>query len=373
MRELSVAVLGAAGTIGPAIVHDLALSEEVKRLVLLDLDPAAAQAVADAHGAEKASARAIDARDGDSFAAALGGVDVLVNSASYRINLQAMHACLAAGCHYLDLGGLYWMTLKQLELGPQFERAERLALLGIGSSPGKTNLMALQGVRQLGGDDVETIDVTAGGRDLGAPQDGRLRPPYALQTLIDELTLSPVVLRDHRPVEIAALTDGGSVDFGEPIGPGETIFTLHSELVTFGESFGCAQASFRLSLAPALLERLKALVGSAEEEIQNAAREAVPPSGETVSVHIVRLATATGRELSVRAITRPWSGIGGSIVSTATPASSAVRLLARGRVTAVGALPPERCIDPEEMFAELAERGCEVSVYGPEGRSTCPG
>ena len=28
-----------------------------------------------------------------------------------------------AGCHYLDLGGLYWMTGRQLELGRRFERA----------------------------------------------------------------------------------------------------------------------------------------------------------------------------------------------------------------------------------------------------------
>ena len=34
-----------------------------------------------------------------------------------------MRACLAAGCHYIDLGGLYWMTGKQLELHDDFEAA----------------------------------------------------------------------------------------------------------------------------------------------------------------------------------------------------------------------------------------------------------
>ena len=84
-----------------------------------------------------------------SLARALEGCDVLVNSASYRVNLDAMTACLKAGCHYLDLGGLYWMTGRQLELGPRFEGAGLLALLGIGSAPGKTNLMALRAVREL--------------------------------------------------------------------------------------------------------------------------------------------------------------------------------------------------------------------------------
>ena len=362
MEELSVAVLGAAGTIAPAIVHDLAASDEVERLLLLDLDRERAAAVADAYGGGKADARAVDAGEADALAGELEGVGVLVNSASYRINLDAMRACLRAGCHYLDLGGLYWMTHRQLELSPEFERAGLLALLGVGSSPGKTNLMALRGVRELAREDATKIEVIAGGRDLGAPDDGRFRPPYALQTLIDELTLSPVVLRDGRAEEIAPLTDGGTEDFGDPIGPGETIFTLHSELATFGESFGCREASFRLSLAPALLERLEQLAQASDEERAAAARDAARPSAETVSVHLVRLTGAGGSRVLVRSIARPWAGLGGSVVSTATPAAAAVRLLARGSVTATGALPPERCLEPEEMFAELEQRGCTFSV-----------
>jgi lysine 6-dehydrogenase len=362
MPELSVAVLGAGGTIAPAIVHDLAQSDEVGGLLLLDLDEQRAASVADAHGAGKASARAVDASDASALATALEGVSALINSASYRINLDAMRACLAAGCHYLDLGGLYWMAHKQLELDSEFERAGLLAVLGIGSSPGKTNLMALRGVRELGDEQVEKIEVIAAGRDLGAPEDGRLRPPYALQTLIDELTLSPVVLRDGRPVEIAPLTDGENEDFGDPIGPADTIYTLHSELATFGESFGCREASFRLSLSPPLLAGLKELAEASDEERDAAARDAARPSAETVSVHLVRLTGSAGRTVLVRALTEPWAGLGGGIVSTATPAAAAVRLLARGSVTAIGALPPERCLEPDEMFAELEQRGCVFSI-----------
>src|SRR5438270_294033 len=80
-----------------------------------------------AHGAGRAVGREIDARDSAQLAAALEGADVLVNSASYRLNLEAMRACLQASCHYLDLGGLYWMTHRQLELGPEFERAGLVA------------------------------------------------------------------------------------------------------------------------------------------------------------------------------------------------------------------------------------------------------
>jgi saccharopine dehydrogenase-like NADP-dependent oxidoreductase len=364
LTRLDVAVLGAGGTIAPAIVHDLSESDEVAAMTLLDLDAARATGVAEAHGAGKARAAAIDARDVDALAGALDGVSVLVNTASYRINLGAMRACLAAGCNYLDLGGLYWMTARQLELGPEFERARLLALLGIGSSPGKTNLMARRGVRELASaaDSVDSIEIVAGGRDPGAPADGRLRPPYAIQTLVDELTLNPVVLEDSALREIDPLMPGGTVDFGEPIGEGETIFTLHSELATFGESFGCRAASFRLSLTPSLLERLTELVGASAEAVAETARAAAPPSVETVSVHLAKVTGASGRSITVRALSRPHFGLGGSIVSTAAPAAASVRLLARGSLTATGALPPERCIEPDEMFAELEARGCEFSV-----------
>jgi saccharopine dehydrogenase (NAD+, L-lysine-forming) len=354
-------VLGAAGTIAPAIVRDLAESEEVARMTLLDLDSGRAAAVADAHGGGKASARAVDAADIDALTAALEDADVLVNSASYRVNLEAMRACLAAGCNYLDLGGLYWMTQRQLELAEQFERAGLLAILGIGSSPGKTNLMAARAVRDLDGHP-ETIEVAAAGRDFGADEDGRLRPPYAIQTLLDELTMEPVVLCGSEPARIAPLTPGGEVDFGRPIGSAETIFTLHSELATFAESFSCQNASFRLSLAGPLLERLEQLVGASAEEVAAASREAASPSEHTVSVHLVTVRAVGGQTVQARAVSEPHLGLGGSVVSTAAPAAAAVRLLARGSLSATGARPPELCIDPEEMFAELQLRGCAVAV-----------
>jgi saccharopine dehydrogenase-like NADP-dependent oxidoreductase len=362
--KLQVGVLGAGGTIAPPIVRDLAASEEVAGLTLMDLDERRAADVAEAHAPAKSRTLAVDARDSRALTRALDGLDVLVNSASYRINLDAMQACLSAGAHYLDLGGLYWMTREQLELSDAFERAGLVAVLGIGSSPGKTNLMARQAVTQLGGPGVgiDSIEVAAAGRDPRTSDDGRLHPPYAIQTLVDELTLEPVVIRDGRPSQIEPLSPGGALDYGEPIGVVETIFTLHSELATFAESFGCQNASFRLSLAAPLLERLTTLVGADADEVARASAEAAPQSNRTISVHVVRVRTTDGRSLTARAVTRPHFGLGGSVVSTAAPAAAAVRLLARGSITARGAHPPERSIEPEEMFEELRARGCSFSL-----------
>jgi lysine 6-dehydrogenase len=374
---MRVAVLGAAGTIAPAIVRDLAVSEEVESILLLDLRAAQAREVAERQGLGKATARGADARS--NLAAELSDVDALVNSASYRINLDAMRACLEADCHYLDLGGLYRVTGEQLLLGHDFERAGLIAVLGIGSSPGKTNLMAARAAREINGgrqfDDhpaaaeakpspspaVDSIDVFAAGRDLEPPPGPSY--PYALETLLDEVKLRPVTLRNGDPVRIEPLTSGGEVDFGIPIGRAETIYTLHSELRTFASSFGCKQSSFRLSLSKVLLDQLRKLAKGSEAEVREAIRTAQPSSSRTVSVHMVE-ASGHGRTVRIRAVTEPHAdwGLGGGVVSTAAPIAAAVRLLARGSIEARGALPPEKCILPEEMFAELEQRGTEFEL-----------
>jgi saccharopine dehydrogenase-like NADP-dependent oxidoreductase len=59
-------------------------------------------------------------------------------------------------------------------------------------------------------------------------------------------------------------------------------------------------------------------------------------------------------------------GFGGGVVSTASPAAAAVRLLARGEIARRGVVPPESCVDPDAMFAELANRGCRFEVESPE-------
>jgi saccharopine dehydrogenase-like NADP-dependent oxidoreductase len=211
----------------------------------------------------------------------------------------------------------------------------------MGSSPGKTNVMARAGARRLGDESrLDEAHVFAAGRNLDA--DAPLAAPYAIQTLKDELEMPPVSVVDGAPVEVEPMTAAGSRDFGDPIGTGDLIHTIHSELRTFPSSFGVRSATFNLSLPPALLERLY--------EVE----DTVPPDANTVSVHMVDC-VRDGRAVTMKAVTS------GSVNSTAAPAAAAVRLLARGRIQATGALPPERCVEPDDLFPELERRGCEFS------------
>jgi len=175
--------------------------------------------------------------------------------------------------------------------------------------------------------------------------------------------MPPMALINGTAKEMRPLQDGPRADFGEPIGEADTIFTLHSEVLTFGHSFEVPNVTFALSLSPTVLESLKELGGASEERIAEVARSASPPSATTLSIHIVEVAGAD-TVIRARSVTPPneaW-GLGGGIVSTASPAAAAVRLLARGSISRRGALPPESCIDPDEMFAELESRGVRFDV-----------
>ena len=139
-----IAVLG-AGAMGSAAAVLLARHEDVELLVL-DVDAGRAARVAERAGAE---GRGFDAHAGE-LPSVLKDVSAVAACLPYRLNLEVMEAALAAGCHYADLGGLYHVTLKQWELDDRFREAGLSAVMGIGSAPGITNVLARLGCRPAG-------------------------------------------------------------------------------------------------------------------------------------------------------------------------------------------------------------------------------
>jgi saccharopine dehydrogenase (NAD+, L-lysine-forming) len=270
---------------------------------------------------------------------ALEQATVCVNCVDYRLNLEVMEGALRAGCHYADLGGLFHMTLRQLELADRFRDAELTAILGIGSAPGKTNLLARAAIERLRLEPRE-LEIWAAARDPAAT--GHPFPaPYSVQTLLDELRLPPVVLRDGELVEVEPLSGESERDFPPPIGRTAGIYTLHSELATLPAAYATLRsASFRLSLPPGLVEKLLALGDERPEPFEQ--------SPAAVAVHLVE-ARGEGRSVVGATITR-----GGSARSTAEPAARAAAELAAGRLEAPGVHAPETAIpDPERFLARL--------------------
>lgn len=325
-RIAVIAVVGAAGTIGRRVTAFLESwgVEHVRRDARLD-------------GEEH-----LDARDAGAVAKALAGADVCVNCADYRLNLEVMGGCLEAGSHYVDLGGLYHVTRRQLALDGDFRSAGFTAVLGMGSAPGKTNLLARAAVERLGAEP-RSLEIWAASRDPAAASHP-LPAPYSVRTLLDELQLRPMIVRDGAVSDVEPLSGQADRAFPEPIGRARGIYTLHSELATLPEAYpSVREASFRLCLAPGLLEKLLALPEGAEPE-------PYVQSDEAVAVHLVEV--RNGRDGRVVGMTLTQ---GGSAPSTAEPAARAAVELADGRLSAPGVHPPERAIDDPERFLALLD------------------
>ncbi|HXV97990.1 MAG TPA: saccharopine dehydrogenase NADP-binding domain-containing protein, partial [Anaerolineae bacterium] len=139
---MKIILLGGAGIIGKVIARDLALNNDVAEIIIADLNEAGAQATVAgaAPGDSRFKAAAVDVTDQAALVKLLAGADCVINSVQYYFNLDVMRACLEAGCHYLDLGGLFHTTRKQLELNEDFQSKGLTAILGLGSCPGIANI-----------------------------------------------------------------------------------------------------------------------------------------------------------------------------------------------------------------------------------------
>ena len=102
-----------------------------------------------------------------------------------------------------------------------------------------------------------------------------------------------------------------------------------------------------------------------------------------MSIHLVKVSAESGTSVIVRARTEPWSGLGGSIISTAAPAAAAVRLFGSsytkrelmailneidvpcGPIMSTEDLANDEHVRGREMYVELETRGRSISVIGP--------
>jgi lysine 6-dehydrogenase len=373
----TVAVVGAAGIIGPAIVATLAEHEAVQEIRCLDVNADGARAVAERHGGGKASGGALDITDRDAAGSVIAGSTVLLNTAAYRINLAAMEVALDAGAHYLDLGGLYHVTREQVKLDLRFREAGLLAVLGMGSTPGKTNVMAAHAVTRLGGR-IDRIVVAAAGRDPNPPA-GPLVAPYAVETILDELSMPTPVVRDGEHVFLDPLTDAGTVEFGEPVGPAPTIYTIHSEQATFADSFGAGNVSFQLSLNPAFLDKIRLLTDlglAGTDPVDVRGLPVVPrqmllallarlpkasPSQEAFGIHRIEVYGENGSAVT-ECVTRSVDRLefGGGVLSTACPPAVVADMICRGELERRGVFPSEQVVPFQALFDRLERYGVTV-------------
>ena len=377
---MKITVLGGAGKMGCISVQDLANDDRVDEVVIADIDVGQAQTVADYLKSPKVKVQKVDIKDEENFVEALKGSDVCLNATVYYTNLPVMEACLKAGAHYIDMGGLFHTTWKQLKLDDRFKEAGISAVLGMGSAPGIPNIQSRYAADRL--DTIESVKIYDG---IKPPPPDDVRFTYAVPTIVDELTVEPMVFENGEFVAKEPLTGFEDYWFESPLGLLPMHLSLHSEVATIPLTFkdkGIQECFFKINywgMAKNTVEKVRVLAdfgfdGKEPVDVNGvsvvprdlmismlsgyvppitdflAPAKTQPPDWAKEIVTVIK-GTKDGKDVTYRMGTLTCKG---ALPTGVAPAIAAI-WLAEGRMEP-GVHAPEASLDPEDFFKELERR-----------------
>src|SRR2546430_569653 len=381
---MQIIVLGGAGAMGRIAVRTLTEFADVDQITIADYNEERAHEVAAALASSKLEIKQIDVNDEERLRRLLHGADAVLNAVEYVFNLPVLRACIQEKVHYADLGGLFHMTRRLMNMHDEVSAAGITAILGMGGTPGVTNVLARAAVDKL--DRVESIKVQLGCSD-DTPSSSPLVAPYSIRTILDEFTKQPQVFQDGVWYPQQPLSGQEEMVFPLPVGRATAVYSLHSECATFPISFrdkGIHYVSFKIAFPSDFMTKLKFLVdlgfGTDEpinvrgvrvspREVLARLLEMVPAEDvEPQDCDVLRI-VATGEageqqvEITNQVVVLPYRrwGISAGALDTGTPLAIAGRMLATAEITRRGAFGPEMCVPVEPFFHELARYDMHVT------------
>lgn len=374
---MQITVLGGAGKMGCISVQYLANDPRVESVVIADINRVQANTVVDYIGDPKIRFIAVDIDDHIDLVDSLKQSDVCLNATVYYTNVAVMEACLEAGTHYTDMGGLFFTTRKQLEFNSQYREAGLSAVLGMGSAPGIPNVQTRFAADRL--DTIESVKIYDG---IKPPPPDDLRFTYAVPTIVDELTVKPMVFSNGEFNAREPMSDFEDYMFSSPIGIQPMHLSLHSEVATIPISFkdkGIRECFFKINywgMAKSTVEKVRVLaefgfdrtekIDVAETSVSprdvmvTMLSEYVPPIEEFLALpknkppdwvkEIVTEVSGTknGKQMSYKLST---ATVKGALPTGVAPAITAV-WLAQGKIVP-GVHAPETVLDPQAFLEEL--------------------
>lgn len=382
MIQMRIVVLG-CGEVGEAAVRELAKADEVTEITITgrpeDYSLARARSITKELG-EKVSAEHADATDHKSLIKVMKDADAVVNFIGpyYKFGVPVVKAAVEAGVNYVDIQDDYGSTqrlLDDVELNKSAEDAGISAILGLGISPGQTNVFAKYGADKL--DEVEEIHTawaftTASGAASTA----------AMYHMLEVISGKVPTYEDGKWIDVVPFVDGEeTIEFLEPLGKVKVYHVGHPEPVTIPRYIkGVKVVDNKAGIVPpevSLMYRCFVDYGLADEEPMTIQGVKIKPRDflieHTMSlpeeriVKVFRLEEVQplfGCRIEVKG---KKEGITKRYIyqylsedyyrATYVPAIIAAIMLGRGEIEAKGITAPEGCIDPEPFIKRLVERG----------------
>jgi saccharopine dehydrogenase-like NADP-dependent oxidoreductase len=207
--------------------------EFVDEFVIADLDGSAAAAAASSYGA-KARGAAVDVRDPAALANLFAGAGAVLNTVGpfFRLGPPVLRAAIAAGVHYFDINDDWESTEAMLAMNDEARAAGITAVIGMGASPGISNLLACLAMKEL-----DEVDEVIAGFDLDAamPEKRGAKPAAATVHGLHQLTGKIRVFENGRFADAKPMQ---RVDFDYPGLGARAGWTMgHPEAITFPRNY----------------------------------------------------------------------------------------------------------------------------------------
>lgn len=370
---MKVIALGAGG-MGRYAARTAVAFDFVDELVVADLDATVAARLADSLG-PKACGVGVDVTDEAALARLFSGAGAVLNTVGpfFMLGPPVLRAAIRAGCHYLDINDDWESTEAMLAMDDEARARGVTAVIGMGASPGMSNLLAVTAMREL-----DATDELYPGFDLDAAMPETRGPKPCAATIhgLHQLTGRIRVFDggrfvDQPPMRRVALDYPG-------LGPCAAWTMGHPEAITFPASHPtlrrCLVVMTMSRTNLAAMRVLGALIEVGVLPIERAATwvewlEGVGAPVKSPADYVRELALDRARPLpplfaiargrrdgrdataAAAVLSAPAVGMGGA---TGVPLAVALAVVRPDREQRRGVFAPEAIVDPGAFFDWLA-------------------
>ncbi|NDD26275.1 MAG: ATP-binding protein [Actinobacteria bacterium] len=280
---MRILLIGAGG-VGDAVAKIAAKRGFYEHIVVSDYDQSRADKtiawIENKYGSEvaaKFSSAKIDASNAANIAALItdSRVDYVINAVEPKFVPTIFAACYTAGANYLDMAlslseahehdPFHKTGIKlgdaQYALNDQWQRAGKLALVGIGVEPGLSNIFAKYAADQLFSE-IDEVSVKDGGNLEVRNEQGEVifAPSFSIWTTIEECLNPPTIYEKRKGwFTTQPFSEPEIFEFPEGIGAVECVNVEHEEITMLPRTMNVGRVTFKYGLGTDFINVLKTL------------------------------------------------------------------------------------------------------------------
>jgi saccharopine dehydrogenase (NAD+, L-lysine-forming) len=224
VTAIKVVQLG-CGITGLVCAEHLEKHPKVEEFVLADRQVDAAESMIKRVKSEKTVTQKVDASDSSQLRKILKSCDLAVTSVPSEMNPKLLEAAISTGTNYVDLTVPLELIPKFEEVDEKCKNAGMIALTGVGSDPGISDVFAVRAASKLD----EVLEIRIRDADNAVSDEHEYFTLWSPRDMLEELTMNAAVYENGKVTWLPPLHEQERFRFPDPIGLHPVYNTTHEE------------------------------------------------------------------------------------------------------------------------------------------------